>query len=186
MTYTKLTLDQVIEALHSVADDAVQTYGRLDEHKLNWKPDDKQWSVAQCFDHLIRANDRLVAQAKAALAGSPKTLWQRLPFWPELLGRVMVRSQGPRKPSSKKYTTDRQATPPSRIAPDVIQRFVEQHRELEAWIQTLDEDTARRTILVSPFVGFVTYSVLDGLRLIVAHDRRHFEQARRVLKASPR
>jgi hypothetical protein len=98
----------------------------------------------------------------------------------------MVRSQAPRKPSSKKYTADRTAAPPSRIPPDVIERFVEQHRGLEVWIRTLDEDVARRTILISPFVSFITYSVLDGLRLIVAHDRRHFEQAHRVLKASPR
>ena len=34
--------------------------------------------------------------------------------------------------------------------------------------------------MVSPFVSFITYSVLDGCRLIVTHERRHFEQARRV------
>jgi hypothetical protein len=34
--------------------------------------------------------------------------------------------------------------------------------------------------MVSPFVAFITYSVLDGCRLIVTHERRHFEQARRV------
>jgi hypothetical protein len=34
--------------------------------------------------------------------------------------------------------------------------------------------------MTSPFVRFITYSVLDGWRLAVAHDRRHFEQARRV------
>jgi hypothetical protein len=30
------------------------------------------------------------------------------------------------------------------------------------------------------FYRFITYSVLDGWRLVVAHDRRNFEQARRV------
>jgi hypothetical protein len=30
----------------------------------------------------------------------------------------------------------------------------------------------------------LTYSVLDGCRLIVTHERRHFEQARRVTQAS--
>jgi hypothetical protein len=36
--------------------------------------------------------------------------------------------------------------------------------------------------MVSPFVAFITYSVLDGCRLLVAHERRHFEQARRVTR----
>ena len=40
-----------------------------------------------------------------------------------------------------------------------------------------------RIIMVSPFVSFITYSVLDGCRLIVTHERRHFEQARRVTQA---
>jgi hypothetical protein len=34
--------------------------------------------------------------------------------------------------------------------------------------------------MVSPFVSQITYSVLDGYRLIAAHQRRHFEQAERV------
>jgi hypothetical protein len=38
--------------------------------------------------------------------------------------------------------------------------------------------------MVSPFVRFITYSVLDGCRLMAAHDRRHFEQARRVTEAA--
>lgn len=37
-----------------------------------------------------------------------------------------------------------------------------------------------RIIMVSPFVSFITYSVLDGCRLIVAPERRHVERARRV------
>jgi hypothetical protein len=40
-----------------------------------------------------------------------------------------------------------------------------------------------RIIMVSPFVSFITYSVLDGCRLIVTHERRHLEQARRVTQA---
>jgi hypothetical protein len=34
--------------------------------------------------------------------------------------------------------------------------------------------------MASPFLRVITYSVLDALRLIAAHDRRHMEQARRV------
>ena len=47
-------------------------------------------------------------------------------------------------------------------------------------MRALDEGDAAHAILTSPFSRVVIYSVLDGLRLVVAHDRRHFEQARRV------
>ena len=48
----------------------------------------------------------------------------------------------------------------------------------------LSEEKATSTMMVSPFIGFIAYSVADGARLLVAHDHRHFEQARRVLSAS--
>jgi hypothetical protein len=52
-----------------------------------------------------------------------------------------------------------------------------------ATLRALDERDAARAIMTSPFIKVVTYSVLDGSRLILAHDRRHFEQARRVTQS---
>jgi hypothetical protein len=37
-------------------------------------------------------------------------------------------------------------------------------------------------IITSPFAGAVIYSLLDAFRLVVAHERRHFAQARRVME----
>jgi len=51
-----------------------------------------------------------------------------------------------------------------------------------SWLRRLDEPRARRVIMTSPFVSFITYSVLDGARLILAHDHRHIQQADRVLQ----
>jgi hypothetical protein len=38
--------------------------------------------------------------------------------------------------------------------------------------------------MVSPFIKVVAYSVLDGWRLIFAHERRHFQQARGVASST--
>jgi hypothetical protein len=50
-------------------------------------------------------------------------------------------------------------------------------------LERLDERRAAQAIMTSPFIGVITYSVLDGWRLIFAHDRRHIEQARRVMSS---
>jgi hypothetical protein len=52
-----------------------------------------------------------------------------------------------------------------------------------AGVHTFDERHAARAIMTSPFIRIVAYSVLDGWRLVLAHDRRHFEQARRVTQS---
>jgi hypothetical protein len=100
---------------------------------------------------------------------------------PGLFGRMLIRSQAPQ--ATRKFTASPLATPASSdIAADVVDRFIAQDRELVSWLQRLDEPRARRVIMTSPFVSFITYSVLDGARLILAHDHRHIQQADRVLQ----
>lgn len=180
MDYTTLSLTEVRTGLDAVAQDAQATFGGFDVRQLNWRPDAAQWSVAQCFEHLLTANRLIFQNAEAALNNAgPRTFWQRLPVLPEVLGRMLIRSQAPS--GARRFTAPSKAQPAtSDIAADIIQRFVEQHREAVAWVEALDERDAARAIMTSPFVKVITYSVLDGWRLILAHDRRHFEQARRV------
>jgi hypothetical protein len=180
MDYTTLSLAEVRTELENSARETQATFGGLDARQLNWRPDGARWSVAQCLEHLLTANHLMFRAAEDALNDArPRTLWQRLPFLPGVLGRMLIRSQSPN--AVRKFTAPSKAQPAtSDIAADIIQRFVEQHRDAVARVQALDERDAARAIMTSPFIRVVTYSVLDGWRLVVAHDRRHFEQARRV------
>ena len=182
MDYTSLALSEVGRALDETAREAGDTFGALDAGQLNWRPDAIGWSVAQCFEHLLVANRLMLTASQHALS-HPPGLWQRTPGLPGFFGRVLVQSQSPQ--TTRKARTSAKATPSaSAIAADVIERFAAAHRERSEWIRTLDPDAAARTIMVSPFVKVITYSVLDGCRLMAAHDRRHFEQARRVTQAA--
>jgi hypothetical protein len=180
MDYTNLTLVDVRGALLDVARDAEAVFGRLNASQLNWKPDVAQWSIAQCFDHLLNANRMMFSAAAEALSGKqPRTLWERVPILPRVLGPMLIRSQAPA--STRKFVAPAQARPAESDLPaDIIARFVVHHRELADAVAALDERRAAALVMTSPFIGVVTYSVLDGWRLIVAHDHRHFEQARRV------
>jgi hypothetical protein len=182
MDYTRLSLGEVSAALDDVAGDAERSFGWLTPAQLNWRPDARAWSVAQCFEHLHTANRLMVTAARHALA-HPPTLWRRVPLVPAFFGRQLVRSQAPE--TARKFTTSAIATPSqSAIDAGVVERFVAGHRNRAEWIRSLDPDVAARTIMVSPFVRFITYSVLDGCRLMAAHDRRHVEQARRVMQTA--
>jgi len=184
MDYTKLSLAQVRSGLDTMARDTLATFGSLDARQLNWRPDATRWSVAQCFEHVLTANRLMFAAADAALDETqPRTIWQRLPITPGLFGRMLVRSQAP--DTTRKFTAAPQAQPAtSDIAADIISRIVEQHRNAIAWVDRVDEGRAARTIMTSPFIRVITYSVLDGLRLMVAHDHRHFRQAQHVTQSS--
>jgi len=180
MNFTRLSLPEVRDALQAEARDTQATFGTLDARQLNWKPEAARWSVAQCFLHLFTANALLLQAAEDALRNPRSSVWQRVPLLPRIFGQLMIRSQGPTVVG--RYTAPPKAQPiTSEIDADIIGRFVDQQHGAAEWLREVDEREAGRVIMVSPFVRVVTYSVLDGFRLVVAHNRRHFEQARRVM-----
>jgi hypothetical protein len=183
MNYTTLSLAEIRDALEEIARDAQQTFGSLDATQLNWRPDDTRWSVGQCFEHLLTTNRLILERADETLHGTqPPTIWQRLPILPRVFGRLLIQSQAPT--GTRKFTAPPAAQPSlSHIAADVVTRFVQQQRALAARVQAIDERAAADAVMTSPFVTFITYSVLDGLRIVVAHDHRHVEQARRVAQS---
>jgi hypothetical protein len=184
MDYTTLSLHDVRAELDAIAADAHASFAPLDAARLNWKPDPAQWSVGQCLEHLLSANRQMLEMAERALDPSrSRTLWQRLPGWPGLLGRMLIRSQSPQ--ATRKFKAPRSARPAaSAVDASVARRFVEQQRELAARLDASASRDLAGTIMVSPFASIVTYSVLDGWRLIVAHERRHVQQAKRVMAAA--
>jgi hypothetical protein len=183
MEYTTLSLAQIQAGLDAIDADTRATFGGLDARQLNWRPDATKWSVAQCLEHLLAANALMVQAAHGALDETrPRTVWQRLPGLPGLWGRMLIRSQAPE--ATRKYTAPSRAQPAaSDITRDVVDRFLGQNREIASWLRGLDDSRAARVIRTSPFVAFITYSVLDGARVILTHDHRHLQQARRVTLA---
>ena len=181
MDYTTLSLSEVRAGISELIPDVEATFSSLDTRQLNWKPDAARWSVAQCFDHLLEMNALMLQAAADALdATKPRSVWQRLPLLPSLLGPMMVRSQSPQ--ARRRNTSPAPGRPSSgEISPDIVQRFLDQQRTLVASLQAADEHHASRSVMASPFIKVICYSVLDGWRLVFAHGRRHVDQARRVL-----
>jgi hypothetical protein len=182
MRYTALSLAQVSCALRDTARDTEAIFGRLHRGQLNWKPDPARWSVAQCFQHLLTTDQLMMRSAQDAVRNPSSTFWQRLPVMPAVWGALLIRSQSPG--ANRKFTAPAKARPSaSEIGDHIVRQYVEHQLAAVAWIGSLPEHDAVATIMVSPFLSHVAYSVLDGCRLMAAHSRRHFEQAQRVLAA---
>lgn len=181
MDYTTISLVDVRTELDAIAADAGTAFGRLDARQINWKADASRWSVAQCLEHLLTANRQMVEMADQALdATRGRTLWQRLPIWPGLLGRMLVRTQSPN--ATRRFKAPGKAQPAaSALDTGIVARFVHQQRELIAKLDASATRDLAGVVMASPFLGIVTYSVLDGWRLIVAHERRHVQQAKQVM-----
>ena len=173
-------LGALLDELRAVTEDAREVFGRLSAAQLNWKPSPESWSVGQCFDHLIATNRTFFADMERVAAGRHRaSLWGRVSPLSGLFARMILKSLDPSK--GRKTKAPRVFQPASSdIAPDVFERFEKHQGELAARMRATAGVDLARTNVTSPVAAVATYSLLDAYRIVVAHERKHFEQARRV------
>lgn len=174
-------MNKTTEDLAQVAADAKAEFGSLSAEQLNWKPRDKDWSVAQCFDHLIVTHGMYFELFERLAGGDTKmSFWERTSPFSGFFGRFLIKSLDPKNVKKMKTTANAQPSS-STIGSDIIERFCEHQDQLVAALQKLPAtiDPARQ-IVTSPLMGLVTYSLADTFTFIPMHCWRHFNQAKRV------
>jgi hypothetical protein len=177
-------LDSLVSQADAIAVDAQNLFGGLTREQLNWKPSAERWSVAQCFDHLITSNSGYVAVLDDVLKGQKRSsIWQKLPFLPSLWGKILIKSLDPAQ--TRKMKAPKRFEPAqSDISGSIINEFAAQQEKLIEKIKASAHLDLERTVITSPAASFVTYSLMDAYRIIVVHERRHFQQAQRVTEES--
>jgi hypothetical protein len=176
-------LGALLDELGAVTSDARGVFGGLSAAQLNWKPSPERWSVGQCFDHLIVTNRCFFADMERIASGTHKaSLWGRVSPLSGVFGRLILGSLDPEKGRNTKAARVFQPAS-SDVAADVVEQFAGHQEELAARMRATAGVDLARTIVTSPVTAVATYSLLDAYRIIVAHERKHFEQARRVTEA---
>src|SRR5215207_6295307 len=95
MDIQKADLANLVNAANKVAEDARSAFGHLTPAQLNWKPSAERWSVAQCFYHLLTSNEGYLPIINSVLAGKKPTFWERIPVYPGLAGKLLIKSLDP-------------------------------------------------------------------------------------------
>ena len=179
----KNDVSKVCSDLQQVADDARSTFGSLSVEQLNWKPAEKSWSIAQCFDHLITTHSLYFPLFERLAADEAKaTSWESYSPLSGFFGRFLIKSLRPE--NEKKYKTTTKAYPSaSEISGDIIERYCEHQAQLIEHLRKLPPDIdPAKTIVTSPLMGLVTYSLDDCYTILAVHGPRHFNQAKRVME----
>jgi len=177
-------LSTVLAEGRLVGDETRRAFGRLAADQINWKPSEAEWSIAQCFDHLVISNRPYVAIIEEIRAGKRRrSAWERVPLLPRLFGKVLIKTL--RADSGRKVNA-RPASYPStsHIAAEIITRFIEQQDRLLSLMEATRRFNLDGITITSPVVRFITYSLMDAYRIIVVHEQNHFVQAKRVMEMS--
>ena len=177
-------MDSLVNQAGAIAVDARRVFGSLTKEQLNWKPSAERWSVAQCFDHLITTNSGYLPIIDDVLAGQKKSsVWQKLPFLPSLWGKMLIKSLDPAQ--TRKMKAPKRFEPAqSDVSGSIINDFAAQQEKVLEKIRATANLDLEHIVITSPAASFVTYSLMDAYRIIVVHERRHFQQAQRVTQES--
>ena len=173
-------VDSLLSQAGAIANDARKVFGNLTKDQLNWKPSPERWSVAQCFDHLISSNSGYLPIIDDVLKGQKKSsIWQKLPLLPGLWGQILIKSLDPRQ--TRKMKAPKRFQPAqSDVSGSIIHDFAGQQEQLIQKIKATANLDLERIVITSPAASLITYSLMDAYRIIVVHERRHFQQAQRV------
>ena len=174
-------LQNVTEELSRSADDARTSFGGFSPAQLNWKPDDKSWSVAQCLEHLIASHKGYIPLFQGIAVGDAKpTFWEKMSPLSGYFGRYLIKSLDPANLKQMKAPGKAQPSA-SEISGDIVDQFCDQQRQLIEQIGKIPAGVdAAKTIVTSPLLGLVTYSLDDCYSILIVHCQRHIGQARRV------
>ena len=183
MSSSNSEVSQLVTEMTTIADKAQLTFGKLSAQQLNWKPGTEGWSIGQCFDHLIAANKAYIPIIEQVITGTKQnTSWEKIPLLPNLFGKLLIKYLSPQ--STRKLKAPEVFTPSSSsIDEGIISRFIELQKQMMLLMKRTEGFNLSRVKITSPALRFVTYSVIDAYEIVVVHEKRHVQQAERVLAA---
>jgi hypothetical protein len=157
-----------------------QSFGSLSESQLNWKPAPEKWSVGECIDHLITTNRSYFPALEKIAAGEHKnSLWQSISPLSGMWGSMLLKMVSPDYP--KKAKTPAVFKPSnSSVSKDIVDDFVKCNDQFISYLKKFDGINLKKTTIASPVNSFITYSLIDTLKIITYHEVRHLVQAERV------
>jgi DinB superfamily len=173
------TLDLTFQ-LTEIAEAAQSTFGNLALEQINWKANPKSWSIGQCFEHLIKINSEYFPYFESIIKGERKqTFWENYSPLSRFFGNLLFVNLSPQ--AERKLKAPKTATPSSSdISPTIIEDFAKHQTALIGKIKQTENLDTKKIIITSPFMKAITYSLFDAYRIIMTHEKRHFQQAERV------
>jgi len=170
----------LVSEAREIAENTQAGFADFTAQQLNWKPSADQWSIAQCFDHLMAANGAYFPIFEKVLSGKKEnTFWESLPWLPAFWGNMLIKSLDPE--STRKLKAPKIFHPSSSTVDGaIIRRFIDQQNQVIRYMKATENLDLNKIKISSPVTNLITYSLMDAYRIIVVHERRHFLQAVRV------
>lgn len=166
-------------SLNTAEEKYIHAFESLTEAELNYKPSDKEWSIAQILDHLVTVNASYFDTFDQVLAGKGSThIMAKIPGMPSLFGNMLYKASHESRGRKGKTVAPFEPSQ-SNIDMGIWKRFKETQKRMESYLVQFDAQHLQR-VISSPAAPFIVYRVAKALDIICTHEHRHLKQALEV------
>ncbi|MBI4887339.1 MAG: DinB family protein [Acidobacteria bacterium] len=177
-------IDEFRRQFEQLAAEADRLAAALGDAQFAWQPAPGRWSVAECLDHLnATARGYLPVLDEGIADAIRRGLYAPGPHAYNWVGRLFVSLSGP-EPWLRVRAPRAFHPVPGRSRHDVMAAFrAYQVQYIDRLRQANGLDLARARV-ASPAARWLRLPLGSAFATMVAHERRHLAQARRVLDAA--
>jgi len=165
---------------------STQSFLRLTEEQLCFKPAPHKWSIAEVFGHLNIVHDIQVRGLLSRITLAPDVKDERyrsgwLGEW--MYGKMMPRADGTvfKLPAPRNFRVNSDGLE----GHSEVQRFLQQCDSLDDILRHVYTKDLQKIRVPLSFSKLLRLRLGDHLRFMVAHNERHLLQAYRVLGQAP-
>lgn len=171
-----------VTQIDQITQNFIKSFNGLGTEELNWKPNSDTWSIAQNIDHLIVINETYFPVIEAVKKGTYKLPFlSKIGFVVSFFGDTVLRAV---QPDAKKKLKTSSIWEPSKseINKRILDTFKNHQSELKKMIQNSNDLVMKGVVISSPANKNIVYKLEKAFEIIVAHEVRHFEHAKEVLR----
>lgn len=173
-------IDEILKKSGEAKEKVTQNFRSISFEQLNWKSSPGTWSIAQCLDHLIASHNAYFPDLEKIASGKYQmSFWEKFSPFTAIGGRIMK--------DQLQETVKRKMKAPTKIQPatsdinlDIVDRYLSNLEKFLEYISNCREVDIDKTIINSPLITIVTYSLRDAFQFLLQHEHRHINQAIRV------
>ncbi len=174
-------MSQLKEEVLSITEEVKNTFGELSIEKIYLRPNAETWSIAENLEHLIKVNSSYYPIFDKLKAGTFQAAFvSRISFFPRIIGDMILKSV--KLSNSKKIKTFPLWEPKinKEQQEDIIKKFEKHQKELCNKIEEMSPFVEKGIIISSPANKVIVYSLEKAFEIIITHEKRHLEQAKRA------
>lgn len=172
--------DKLIQALQQVTEANIidaQMFKLLSLDQLNQREGDASWSVLECIEHLNRYGDFYIPEIENKLKGF-EHLAKADKFSSGPIGNYFAKSM---LPGSKKMKTFKTMNPiGSKLDISVLDKFIQQQKKLLELLEKASRSDLNKIKTSISITKLIRLKLGDTFRVVIYHNQRHVEQAKRI------